>query len=238
MSGGTEQAPADSAESTPAVGWEGWDPRGWRSPIYVATVDIAEPIADLKCVRSLEPSYTAAWILVLDSGYPMGCVEVPVDGDVVSAEKILHEIGRQIGSRTAAARPAPTAALPRISVVIPTNLARPDQMQRCAARLAELDYPDYEVIIVDNRRGGPAVEFPGARVVREPVPGISAARNRGIDAATGEIKGTYLNVTAGTICVTIGLGYRCAASRGRATRSNVSASQRARSARLPSRWIA
>jgi cellulose synthase/poly-beta-1,6-N-acetylglucosamine synthase-like glycosyltransferase len=189
MSGGTEQTPADSAQTpTPAVGWEGWDPRGWRSPIYVATVDIAEPIADLKCLRSVEPPYTAAWILVLDSGYPMGCVEVPVDGDVVSAEKIQQEIRRQIGSRTAAARPAPTAALPRISVVIPTNLARPDQMQRCAARLAELDYPDYEVIIVDNRQGGgPPAEFPGARVVREPVRGISAARNRGIDVATGEI---------------------------------------------------
>jgi cellulose synthase/poly-beta-1,6-N-acetylglucosamine synthase-like glycosyltransferase len=61
-------------------------------------------------------------------------------------------------------------------------------MQRVAEQLAGLDYPDYEVIIVDNRRGGgPAVEFPGARVVREPVPGISAARNRGVDVATGEI---------------------------------------------------
>ena len=41
---------------------------------------------------------------------------------------------------------------------------------------------------MDNRRnGGPAAEFPGARVVREPVPGISAARNRGVDVATGEI---------------------------------------------------
>jgi cellulose synthase/poly-beta-1,6-N-acetylglucosamine synthase-like glycosyltransferase len=187
MSGATEQAPVDSV-ATPALG-EGWrNPKGWRSPMYVATVDIAEPIADLKCVRSAEPSYTGAWILVCDSGYPVGCVEVPVDGDVVSAAKIMHAVRSQIGSGTGVARPAPESALPRISVVIPTNLARPDQMQRVAEQLAGLDYPDYEVIIVDNRRGGgPAVEFPGARVVREPVPGISAARNRGIDVATGEI---------------------------------------------------
>jgi GT2 family glycosyltransferase len=189
MSGGAKHAPVDSVgTAAPAPGWDGWDPTGWRSPIYVATVDIAEPIADLKCVRSLEASYTGAWILVCDSGYPVGCVEVPVDGDVVSAAKIMHEVSRKLGSRTAPSRPALVAALPRISVVIPTDLARPDQLQRCAARLAELDYPDYEVIIVDNRPGGgPAAEFPGARVVREPVPGISAARNRGVDVATGEI---------------------------------------------------
>jgi cellulose synthase/poly-beta-1,6-N-acetylglucosamine synthase-like glycosyltransferase len=189
MSGDTQRTPVDSVGApTPAAGWDGWDPKGWRSPIYVATVDIAEPIADLKCVRSLEPSYTAAWILICDSGYPVGCIELPVDGDVISAAKITHEVSRQFGSRTAVARPTPVTPLPRISIVIPTNFARPDQLQRCAARLAELDYPDYEVIIVDNRPGGgQEAEFPGARVIREPVPGISAARNRGIDVATGEI---------------------------------------------------
>lgn len=186
MSGGTEQAPVDSVET--ATSPEGWrNPKGWRSPMFVATVDIAEPIADLKCVRSLEPSYTGAWILVCDSGYPVGCVEVPVDGDVVSAAKIMQAVRSQIGSPAADSRPAPVAALPRISVVIPTNLARPDQLQRVLGNLAELDYPDYEVIIVDNRRGGPVPAFPGVRVVREPVPGISAARNRGVDVATGEI---------------------------------------------------
>jgi hypothetical protein len=91
MSGGTEQAQVDSVGTpAPAEGWR--NPKGWRSPMYVATVDIAEPIADLKCVRSVEPSYTGAWILVCDSGYPVGCVEVPVDGDVVSAAKIMHAV--------------------------------------------------------------------------------------------------------------------------------------------------
>jgi cellulose synthase/poly-beta-1,6-N-acetylglucosamine synthase-like glycosyltransferase len=56
------------------------------------------------------------------------------------------------------------------------------------ATMTEIDYPDYEVIVVDNRRGKVApVDVPGARVVREPQPGASAARNRGIQVATGEI---------------------------------------------------
>ena len=54
--------------------------------------------------------------------------------------------------------------------------------------LTELDHPDYEVIVVDNRpAGAPPVDLPGARVVRETRPGISAARNRGLAEATGEI---------------------------------------------------
>jgi GT2 family glycosyltransferase len=81
----------------------------------------------------------------------------------------------------------------RASVVVPTNFARPAALERCLKSLAELDHPDYEVIVVDNRPAGAATAgagpagIDGVRVVREPRPGISAARNRGVSAATGEI---------------------------------------------------
>jgi GT2 family glycosyltransferase len=164
-------------------------PERWRSPVFVSTIDIEEPIADLDCVRPVEPAYTGAWILVCKSGYPVGCIEVPVDGKLISADKIRHELlHRQIGQATSSGHLSPVPSLPRVSVVIPTNFARPDQLLRGVERLVELDYPDYEVIVVDNRpNNGPMVDLLGARVVREPVPGISAARNRGIKVATGEI---------------------------------------------------
>ncbi len=158
-----------------------------RSPVRVAMIDVAEPLSDLDCTRSLAPPYTGAWILVCNSGYPVGSIEIPVAGTLITAAELKHELDRQFGQTRGPARPKPTVALPKASVVVPTNFGRPDQLRRCVARLLELDYPDYEVIVVDNRtRDVPPADIPGARVVREPHPGISAARNRGITVATGD----------------------------------------------------
>ena len=159
-----------------------------RSPIRVAIIDVAEPLRDLDCTRQEEPPYTGAWILVCDSGYPLGSIEIPAAGTLITAAELKHELQRHFsGTKSPVDRDA-EFALPRISIVIASNLARLDALRRCVATMTEIDYPDYEVIVVDNRRGKVApVDVPGARVVREPHPGASAARNRGIEAATGEI---------------------------------------------------
>ena len=60
------------------------------------------------------------------------------------------------------------------------------------AAIADLNYARYEVIVVDNRAvpdrsDWDAIEaYPNTRVVHEPRPGISAARNHGIALAAGE----------------------------------------------------
>ena len=161
---------------------------GLRSPVRVAVVDVASPVGDLDCSRSSAPPYTSAWILVCRSGYPLGIVEMPLHGRVITAAELEYEMDRQLGEAQAGALCGGTLALPRASVVVPSNFARPAQLRRCAEQLVELDYPDYEVIVVDNRPVDvPEAEIPGVRVVREPHPGASAARNRGIAVATGEI---------------------------------------------------
>jgi O-antigen biosynthesis protein len=88
---------------------------------------------------------------------------------------------------------APRFALPRtpkVSVVVATfNGAR--TLEACLHALARLNYPDYEVIVVDDGSTDSTPEivahFPFARYIRQPNRGLSVAGNTGIAAATGEI---------------------------------------------------
>jgi GT2 family glycosyltransferase len=79
---------------------------------------------------------------------------------------------------------------PRVSVVVCTyNGGR--TLEQCLRSLEALDYPDYEVIVVDDGStddtGAILERFPGVRAVRQPNRGLSAARNEGLWAATGEV---------------------------------------------------
>jgi O-antigen biosynthesis protein len=84
----------------------------------------------------------------------------------------------------------PGDALPRMSVVVCTyNGER--WLGGCLDALARLEYPDYEVIVVDDgstdRTAEVAAERPWVRLISTPNRGLSAARNCGMGAATGEI---------------------------------------------------
>jgi GT2 family glycosyltransferase len=157
-------------------------------PIRVAVVDVAEPIVDLDCSRRCQPPYASAWILACRHGRPLGSVELAVHGTRVPADRLQRELRASLGDAWHGEPVGDCPALPRATVVVPTAMSRPEQLHRCVRGLTELDHPDYEVIVVDNRPAGAApVELPGVRLVREMRPGISAARNRGLDEATGEI---------------------------------------------------
>ena len=97
----------------------------------------------------------------------------------------------------AAARDELLRDAPSISVVICTR-NRPDSVRTTLVSILSCRYPTerLEVIVVDNASeadaavGIAAAELDGdvaVRVVREPEPGLSNARNRGLDEASGEI---------------------------------------------------
>lgn len=77
----------------------------------------------------------------------------------------------------------------RITVVIPAKDDAP-ALARCLAALARQTVPPDEVVVVDNASVDATPDVAraaGARVVREPRPGIPAAAATGYDAATGDV---------------------------------------------------
>ncbi len=110
----------------------------------------------------------------------------PALDDVLSVTRPLQAAYARV---EAAERAAPTIST---SVVVCTR-GRPDALRRCLAALAALDPTPDEVVVVDNapsddasQRVVEAAELP-VRYVVEPVPGLSAARNAGLGASTGDL---------------------------------------------------
>ena len=84
---------------------------------------------------------------------------------------------------------APKRPWPRVSVVVCVYNGEAT-LAECLLGVQQLDYPDYEVIVVDDgstdNTAAIAAEC-GCRVIRTENRGLSNARNSGMDAATGEI---------------------------------------------------
>lgn len=87
------------------------------------------------------------------------------------------------------------AHAPFVSVVVPTH-ERTAQLRRCLQSLLALRYPAYEIIVVDNAPGSSETadfirqnygDVPHIRYLCEKNRGAARARNRGIEAARGEI---------------------------------------------------
>jgi len=157
---------------------------------------VPRKVVQVELARGLAPvwtggRYAVVCALVRHQGVPLGWVDVPCDGRAeLGADAMREAIERQLGALLpavvlgSAAPPAP-GATPPISVVVCTR-GRPELLDGCLAALAALDYPEYEVLVVDNGGGAEAAaraERRGARYVREERPGLDWARNRGIAAA-------------------------------------------------------
>jgi GT2 family glycosyltransferase len=93
-------------------------------------------------------------------------------------------------SRAFAAAPfGPDGGWPAVSVVVCTYNGA-ETLGECLARVGDLDYPDFELIVVVDGGGDGCAEIArahGATVIETEHRGLGHARNVGIEAARGEI---------------------------------------------------
>jgi len=155
-------------------------------------VDLDGPPPDLE----IADHYRTAVVVARRGGVPVAMVDIDLTRDAPLRDQLAW-VAAEVGGRPDHPVPDPITdeLLPSISVVVPTIVARVEDLELLLDGFAALVYPDVEFILVDNRRELPdpdplpglIADRTGVRVVREPRPGISAARNAGLAAARGQI---------------------------------------------------
>ena len=184
-------------------------------------VELSEPLPAItgESAPGLAP-YVSARVLVRLHHHPIGFVEVDVSGGPVAPSELEKQIWAEFGPAIVTHLTAdgfaqtgvvtrPTFPIdatcelrgerpdwnPFVSVVICT-LSRPRQLQNALNALLVTEYPNFEIIVVDNGPEDTSTasmirehysDLPNLRYEAEPIRGLSAARNRGIDVANGEI---------------------------------------------------
>lgn len=194
-------------------------------PARIVEVEIGQPLTGISPLGIQRGGgYRRALSIVRLHTQPLGLVEIPLSEDGISAADYARHIwsamGEQIvehlrddelpavsslGAEGIQHRFRPRclqyhdqvlADPPSVSVVIGTR-DRPEQLSICLGSVRTLDYPAYEIIVVDNVPSNDATaelvrammggDAPEVRYVREDEPGLSAARNRGLAESKGSV---------------------------------------------------
>lgn len=160
-------------------------------PIRIDVLDLDDPQASV----APDGHHASAWVIGCRAGIPQAMAEFDLTDAAAVARQLAELRQTARAPRTPGVEEVRDEQLPAITVVIPSLVARLDDLRGCLDSLEEVDYPDAEILLVDNRKTIPDPDpLPGlvagrnrVRTVREPRPGISAARNAGWQAARGEI---------------------------------------------------
>ena len=132
------------------------------------------------------------WVEVSQAGQVVGVVEAFTDGDLIRATTLTEQVKLLKPVVVSSIEMLDDSALPRATVVVPTICKDPERLAAAIDRLSDLDYPSYDIVVVDNRpdvRRSALPEFRDHDRVRsywQPHRGVSAARNKGIEEATGD----------------------------------------------------
>jgi O-antigen biosynthesis protein len=192
-------------------------------PVKVCEVELSEPVSGISA-----PGHESALVLARWYSEPLAVVDIPLRDGTADAGQVARALWRsveqEVKARCSAAgmpntappvlvaaglastggnsyltgRAATLLNAPPASVVICTR-DRTERLGSCLAAVLHQDYPDFEVIVVDNVPTDNAVAELVAdlnaagtngvplRHVVEDRPGLSWARNTGLHAASGQI---------------------------------------------------
>lgn len=184
---------------TPAMPLGGpvdWDGAKWVGRLELGDAERAE--GTLRLIDA-EQFHTAR-MLVFDRGTVRGFVEVPVRDCTVDAEELraaVRALPPVVDRRSASGEVIESNVTPvaqRVTVAICTH-DRPARLRFALHSVLQVDYDDFDVLIVDNAPSTPetrelvAREFDDPRVhyVVEPEPGVQRARQTALERATGTI---------------------------------------------------
>ena len=186
------------------------------APVAVRLLDVDEPLRDLHLSHSGgRQDYRSLLAIVRLAEDPIGVATFPVDCGRVTRAQLAGGMAAQLGPQLdeayarrdlvgAIAGPVNPPAngagadrplCPAVSVVVPT-CANPGPLERCLRSILRSEYPDFEVIVVENRpRSADTARMlverfareSRLRYVEEPRPSASLARNAGLASAEGEI---------------------------------------------------
>ena len=182
--------------------------------IAVRTIDVAEPIQPLTDICGYQSvrlfvfqrGEPLGFVEVPTEGLPMSAADVrdaaaragwyklAIRGTVSIAGRgvLASALLDVLDSKPPIERPPALSPFISASVVVATR-DRPDDLRRCLASLIRQRTPRrIELIVVDNNPPSgvtPAVirDFPGVKLIAEPRPGLSYARNAGILESSGQI---------------------------------------------------
>jgi GT2 family glycosyltransferase len=163
-------------------------------PARLVQAEMNAPLADLTAVDpETGQHYQRAIVLVRLHNQPVGIMELSLPEAGLSAtafsEQVWQKFGTELRQRQLQTEDdALGTTLPPISIVIATH-NRTDSLAICLRSLLALDYPTYEIIVVDNAPSSDETanfivdaygNHPQVRYVREEVAGLAVAHNRGL----------------------------------------------------------
>jgi phosphoheptose isomerase/GT2 family glycosyltransferase len=192
-------------------------------PIRILQVELSQPLSAVPAFSDSGQRYERAIALVRLHTQPLGLVELQLGDQGLSAaenarqiwntlqQEIVQHLEQDALSQVTDLAPSglPSSRMPKcqaerqrilaappfVSVVIATR-DRPETLNACLQSLVSLDYPQYEIVVVDNAPrtqatvnlfGRAYAQLSQVRYVREDRPGLAWARNRGIAEARGDV---------------------------------------------------